>query len=72
MLILDRYEETGAGAFGVVETDKGFENFARVRFAKDVREGDVITEVDGIFVRDTAATDLRRARIADKLQRLVK
>ena len=68
MLILDRYE----GNFGVVETDAGYVNYPRGRFAEDVREGDVLRDCGGVFVRDAAATDSRRARIAAKLRRVVR
>ena len=39
---------------------------------KSADEGDVLTEIDGIFTVDKAATEERRAAMREKMRRLIR
>lgn len=68
MIVVDRFE----GDFAVLETDGGMIDIERSRLAKDVREGDVVYESEGIYLKDIETTRQRRERLSALRNRLLK
>ena len=68
MNVIDRFEDNIA----VIETDGGFIEIERSRLPEDVREGDIVTETDGIWIVDITATQQRRKNIRVLMKRLMK
>ena len=68
MNVIDRFEDNIA----VIETDGGFIEIERSRLPEDVREGDIVTETDGIWIVDITATQQRRKNIRELMKRLMK
>ncbi|MDE5772276.1 MAG: DUF3006 domain-containing protein [Ruminococcus sp.] len=68
MNIIDRFENDIA----VIETDDGVIEVNRSQIQENAREGDVITENDGVWVVDISATEKRRAEIREMMKRLMK
>lgn len=61
MLVIDRFE----GEFAVCEDESGsMVNIPISRVPGGAKEGSVLTEKDGMFLLDTAATELRRKEIS--------
>ena len=68
MIILDRYDENTA----VLEIDGKIREVSCLLIDKSADEGDVLTEIDGIFTVDKAATEERRAAMREKMRRLIR
>ena len=66
MYIIDRFE----GDFAVVENGDAFENIPRSALPENISEGDVIVLENGRWSVNTSETDIRRARIREKMNRL--
>lgn len=63
MLLVDRIED----GIAVIETDDGRIEVSRSELAPDVREGDAVLFENGVYRKDTDATEKRRQEIL-KLQ----
>lgn len=59
MLIVDRIEENIA----VIENGKERFEVPRKALAKDIKEGDVVLLENGVYRKDTSATERRRQEI---------
>jgi len=68
MIIVDRFE----GDFAVLETDSGMIDVEKSRLSDDVREGDVILELDGFYIKDEETTRQRRAEIIALKNKIMK
>ena len=68
MTIIDRLENNIA----VLETDGGIVEIERSLLPENVREGDIITENNGIWAVDIPATEKRRAEMRELMKRLMK
>ncbi len=68
MIIVDRFE----GDFAVLETDSGMIDIERSKLAGDIREGDVILESDGFYIKDVETTRQRRAEILALRNKIMK
>jgi len=56
MLIVDRFENNIA----VIESDDGMIQVKKSEIGEDVNEGDVVFLRDGIYIKDSAATEERK------------
>lgn len=63
MLTVDRIED----GIAVIETEYGRIEVSRSELAPDVREGDAVLLENGVYRKDTSATEQRRQEII-KLQ----
>lgn len=68
MIIIDRFE----GNTAVVEADTGMTEIDRALIPQEAEEGDVLCFSDGVYTIDREATDARRAKIREKLGRLMR
>ena len=68
MTIIDRFENNIA----VLETDGGTIEIERSQLPENAREGDVITETDGVWTIDVTATEKRRSDMRELMKRLMK
>ena len=66
MMIIDRFE----GEFAVVENGDVFENIPRHTLPIEASEGDVIVFDGEKWCVDTTETEIRRARIREKMNSL--
>lgn len=66
MMILDRFEED----FAVVEIDGKTVNVEIKLVMDDVKEGDVLKEVEGFYYKDEEATSNRRKYMEDRFKDL--
>ncbi len=67
MIIVDRFE----GAYAVCEMDdQSMQTIPLAELPSGIKEGDVLTVVDGEYVRDVQQTKERTERIAQKMNRL--
>ncbi|MBU5675563.1 DUF3006 domain-containing protein [Alkaliphilus sp. MSJ-5] len=64
MIILDRFE----GDYAVIEIDGEMVDVERCLVDEEVKEGDVLTIIDGIYYRDDQATKKRKQYIEDKFK----
>ena len=68
MTIIDRFENNIA----VLETDGGMIEIERSQLPENAREGDVITENNGLWSVDVPATEKRRSDMRELMKRLMK
>lgn len=68
MTVIDRFENNTA----ILETDGVITETERCLLPANAREGDVVTERDGVWTVDVAATEQRRAEIREFMKRLMK
>ncbi|MDE6427303.1 MAG: DUF3006 domain-containing protein [Ruminococcus sp.] len=68
MTIIDRLENNKA----VLETDGGMIEIERLQLPENAREGDVITENNGVWSVDIPATEKRRSDMRELMKRLMK
>lgn len=68
MAIIDRFESNKA----VIETDGGMVEIERSLLPENAREGDIITENNGVWSVDIPATEKRRAEMRELMKRLMK
>lgn len=66
MLIIDRFE----GDYAVVEDGDKMINIRREFIEDGAREGDVLALLDTFYMVDKAATDKRRAEIAELMKKI--
>lgn len=66
MLIIDRFE----GDYAVVEDGDKMINIRREFIEDGAREGDVLALLDTFYMIDKAATDKRRAEIAELMKKI--
>jgi len=68
--IIDRFEED----FALLENPETLEvkEYPRAKLPKGAKEGDVLTESDGVLSLDSAETEARAARIRERFNRLKK
>lgn len=66
MLIIDRFE----GDYAVVEDGDKMINIRREFIEEVAREGDVLALSDTFYMIDKAATDKRRAEIAELMKKI--
>lgn len=68
MTIIDRFENN----IVVLETDGGMIEIERSQLPENVREGDVLTENNGVWSVDVPATEKRRSDMRELMKRLMK
>lgn len=68
MTVIDRFENNMA----VLETDGGMVEVDRSQIPENAREGDVLTENNGVWSVDVSATEKRRADMREIMKRLMK
>ncbi|MCM1506511.1 MAG: DUF3006 domain-containing protein [Ruminococcus flavefaciens] len=68
MIVIDRFENNIA----VLETEIGITEIERSQLPENAREGDVLTENNGVWSVDVSATEERRAEIREMMKRLMK
>lgn len=68
MTIVDRLENNIA----VLETDGGMIEVERSQLPENVREGDILTENNGVWSVDVEATEKRRTEMRELMKRLMK
>lgn len=68
MTVIDRFENNVA----VLETDGGMIEVDRSQIPENAREGDVLTENNGVWTVDIPATEKRRADMREIMKRLMK
>lgn len=68
MTIIDRFENNKA----VLETDGGMIEIERSQLPENAREGDIVTENNGVWSVDIPATEKRRAEMRELMKRLMK
>lgn len=66
MIIIDRFE----GEYAVLETDSGMIDVNRSLLPENAREGDLLINENGIYSVDAAATQERRERMREMLNKL--
>ena len=67
LIIVDRFE----GDYVVLLEENQTRDVPKQALAADIREGDVVfTDTDGIWKKDTAATEKRKSQIAKKMDAL--
>jgi len=66
--IIDRFEE----GFALLENPETLEisEYPRAKLPKGAKEGDVLTESDGILRLDSAETESRAARIRERFRKI--
>lgn len=68
MTIVDRFEEE----YAVLETEEGMVRVMRTQLPAEVREGDVLVNIGGVWTVDTNATEMRRSELRDRLKKLLR
>lgn len=68
MTVIDRFENNTA----VLESDGIIIETNRSELPENAREGDVLTENNGVWTVDIPATEKRRAEIREMMKRLMK
>ncbi|MDE6092344.1 MAG: DUF3006 domain-containing protein [Ruminococcus sp.] len=68
MNVIDRFENVIA----VIETDGGIIEVDRLQLPENAREGDVLTENNGVWTVDVDETEKRRSDIREMMKRLMK
>lgn len=68
MTVIDRFENNTA----VLEIDGIIIETNRSELPENAREGDVLTENNGVWTVDIPATEKRRAEIREMMKRLMK
>ncbi len=68
MTVIDRFENNIA----VIETDSGIIEVDRSQLPENAREGDVLTENNGVWTVDVDETEKRRSDIREMMKRLMK
>lgn len=68
MNVIDRFENDIA----VIETDGGIIEVDRLQLPENAREGDVLTENNGVWTVDVDKTEKRRSDIREMMKRLMK
>lgn len=66
MFIVDRIEDE----IVVVETDDGMIELNIKQIPCEIREGDVLTKTDDIWLVDKDATESRRSKMIERMRRL--
>ena len=67
LIIVDRFE----GDYAVLLEENQTRDVPKQALAADIREGDVVfPDTDGIWKKDTAATEKRKSQIAKKMDAL--
>lgn len=64
MIILDRFE----GDYAVIEIDEKIVNIEKHLLDRGIKEGDVLTMVDGLYYKDEEATKKRKQYIKNKFK----
>lgn len=64
MIILDRFE----GNYAVIEMDEKIINVDKHLLDKDVKEGDVLTKINGLYYTDNQATQKRKEDIKNRFK----
>lgn len=68
MIIVDRFE----GNFAVLETDSGMIDVEKSKLSDNIREGDVILESEGFYIKDEDTTRRRREEIIALRNKIMK